>query len=66
MERANNYRKFRELAGMRPEAVASALGVSIQTLYKWENDKTSPSAEKLRKMAVIYNCSSDELICLDN
>ncbi|WP_028263906.1 helix-turn-helix domain-containing protein [Atopobium fossor] len=66
MERTNNYRKFRKQAELRPEVAASEIGVSLQTLYKWENGETAPSAEKLRKMAVIYNCSSDELICLSN
>lgn len=64
MEHTNNYRKFRKQIGMRPEAAAFEIGISMQTLYKWENGETAPSAEKLRKMAAIYNCSSDELIGL--
>lgn len=60
----NNFKKFRELAGLRREDTASNLGVTVKTIYNWENGSTSPDADKLRGMALLYKCSSDELLAL--
>lgn len=60
----NNYQKLRERAGLRRESVAANLGVTVKTIYNWEDGSTSPDADKLRSMALLYKCSSDELLAL--
>ena len=44
------------------EDVAEKLGVSRQTISKWETDETVPDIYQSKKMAVLYNMSLDELI----
>ena len=56
------FRECRKAAGMRPESAASALGVSVSTLYHWETGQTSPRVAKLLSMADVYGCSTDDLL----
>ena len=51
--------------GLSQEAVAEKLGVSRQTVSKWETDETLPDIRQSKKMAVLYNISLDELIDFD-
>lgn len=37
-----DLKKFREDAGMSPNEVAEALGVSVAKVYMWENGRTTP------------------------
>lgn len=39
---AKDIKKFREDAGMSPNEVAEALGVSVAKIYMWENGRTTP------------------------
>lgn len=41
------------------------MGVSRQTVSKWETDETVPDIRQSKKMAVLYNVSLDELIDFD-
>ena len=43
--------------GLSQEAVAEKLGVSRQTVSKWETDETVPDIRQSKKMAVLYNVS---------
>jgi len=45
--------------------VAEKLGVSRQTVSKWETDETLPDILQSKRMAVLYNMSLDELIEFD-
>jgi len=47
------------------EDVAEKLGVSRQTISKWETDETLPDIQQSKKMAVMYHMSLDELINFD-
>lgn len=60
-----NYRKAREDAGIKAERAASELGVSITTLFNWERGDTSPNANNIRDMAVLYGVSADYLIGME-
>ena len=45
--------------------MAEKLGVSRQTVSKWETDETVPDIRQSKKMAVLYKMSLDELIDFD-
>lgn len=45
--------------------MAEKLGVSRQTVSKWETDETVPDIRQSKKMAVLYHVSLDELIDFD-
>ena len=45
--------------------MAGKLGVSRQTVSKWETDETLPDIRQAKQMARLYNLSLDELIEFD-
>ena len=45
--------------------VADALGVSQSTVSGWETGVAHPGAEKLPKIAALYNCTIDDLLKRD-
>ncbi len=55
----------RKKSGLSQENVAGKLGISRQTISKWETDETVPDIRQSKKMAVLYNISLDELIDFD-
>ncbi|PWL50409.1 MAG: XRE family transcriptional regulator [Clostridiales bacterium] len=55
----------RKRCGLSQENVAEKLGVSRQTVSKWETDETVPDIRQSKKMAVLYKVSLDELIDFD-
>lgn len=55
----------RKKCGLSQEDVAEKLGVSRQTVSKWETDETIPDIRQAKKMAVLYHLSLDELIDFD-
>lgn len=57
--------KARKKNGMSQEEVAEKLGVSRQTISKWELDETDPDIYQAKKLAVIYHLSLDKLIEFD-
>ena len=65
MNLGNSLFHARKKCGLSQEAVAERLGVSRQTVSKWETDETVPDICQSKKMAVLYNVSLDELIDFD-
>lgn len=57
----NRVREVREAKGLRREDVASAAGVSAQTIYSMETGRTIPSVEIARRVAEALQSSLDEL-----
>lgn len=55
----------RKKQGLSQEDVAEKLGVSRQTVSKWETDETVPDLRQAKKMAALYHLSLDELIQFD-
>ncbi len=55
----------RKKSGLSQEEVAEKLGVSRQTISKWELDETLPDIRQSKKLAVLYHLSLDELIDFD-
>lgn len=65
MSLGNNLFKARKKMGLSQEAVAEKLGISRQTISKWETDETIPDVYQSKKLAKLYNLSLDELIEFD-
>lgn len=55
----------RKKQGLSQEQVAQKLGVSRQTISKWETDETLPDVYQAKRLAKIYQTSLDELLTFD-
>ena len=55
----------RKKNGLSQENVAEKLGVSRQTISKWELDETLPDIRQAKRLAVLYHLSLDELVDFD-
>lgn len=62
MSLGNNLFSARKKKGLSQEDVAEKLGVSRQTISKWETDETLPDICQSKKLATLYGLSLDELI----
>lgn len=65
MKLGENLFQARKRKGLSQEAVAEKLGVSRQTISKWEMDETLPDIRQAKKLAVLYGLTMDELIEFD-
>lgn len=65
MNLGENLFQARKKNGLSQEAVAEKLGVSRQTISKWETDETLPDIRQAKKLAVLYGLTLDELIEFD-
>lgn len=65
MRLGNSLFHARKKCGLSQEEVAEKLGVSRQTISKWETDETLPDIRQSKKMALLYNVSLDDLIEFD-
>ena len=65
MNLGNNLFQARKKVGLSQETVAEKLGVSRQTVSKWETDETVPDIYQAKKLAKLYNLTVDELIEFD-
>ena len=65
MNLGNNLFQSRKKVGLSQETVAEKLGVSRQTISKWETDETVPDICQAKKLAKLYHLSLDELIEFD-
>ena len=61
----SNLFQARKKSGLSQEEVAERLGVSRQTISKWELDETLPDIRQAKKLAQLYHLTLDELIDLD-
>ena len=65
MSLGQNLFQARRRVGLSQETVSEKLGVSRQTISKWETDETIPDIYQAKKLSQIYNLSLDELIEFD-
>ena len=65
MNLGNSLFNARKKSGLSQEEVAEKLGVSRQTVSKWEQNETVPDIYQSKKLAVIYRMSLDKLIEFD-
>lgn len=54
--------KLRKENLLSQEELAEKLGVTRQTISKWELEQTTPDMDKLSQMAKLFNVSVDELL----
>ena len=59
-------RQIREDRGLSRIALAKKLGVSKETVYRYENNIQSPSLDRTKQIAVTLRTSVDYLVGLDN
>lgn len=57
-----SLKRFRKKFNLTQTNVADKLGIMQQTYYKYENDKMTPSAEFVLKLANAYDVSADYLL----
>ena len=55
----------RKKSGFSQEAVAEKLGVSRQTISKWETGETLPDIRQSKGLAMLYHVTLDELVEYD-
>ncbi len=65
MELKNKLKELRVSRNMTQETVADHLGVSSQTVSKWERGLMSPDISLLPKIALLFQCSIDFLFDMD-
>lgn len=58
----DNLLHLRAANNMTQEQLAMLLGVSRQSVTKWEAEKSYPEMDKLLKMCQIFDCTLDELV----
>jgi transcriptional regulator with XRE-family HTH domain len=62
MSLGENLLNLRKKSGLSQEEVATKLGVSRQTVSKWETDQTVPELKKAKLLSQLYNVSYNYLI----
>ncbi len=65
MQLGESLAQARKKAGLTQEAVAEKLGVSRQTISKWETDETLPDIRQSKKLASLYHMTLDKLVDFD-
>ena len=62
IETANRLYELRKKNNLSQEEVADKLGISRQSVSKWERAEASPDTDNLILLAKLYNVSLDELV----
>ena len=65
MQLGNSLASARKKSGFSQEEVAERLGVSRQTILKWESSETLPDIRQSKQLAVLYHLTLDALIDFD-
>lgn len=61
MTLGNKIYNERKRKGFSQEELAQQIGVSRQTVYKWENDQAMPDLVNLRKLASVFEVRLEDL-----
>ena len=59
-------RQLRQQSSLMQKDIAKALGISTITLRQYEQGTREPNIQKLLQLAIIFNVSLDDLLCLDD
>ncbi len=62
MSTGENIQFLRKREGFTQEGFAEQMGVSRQTISKWESDSCFPEMEKLLQMCEMFHCNLDDLV----
>ena len=65
MEFGTKIKALRNKRGITQEALAKAMGVTPQTVSKWENDVTMPDVALLPELSVFFGVTIDDLFSLN-
>lgn len=57
-----NLKNVRKQCGLTQKQVATSLGVVESCYANWEQGRTEPNIEMLRKLCIIFDIGIDELI----
>lgn len=61
----DNLQHLRATRNMTQEQLAMLVGVSRQSVTKWESERAYPEMDKLIKLTQIFDCTLDELVSGD-
>lgn len=61
----NSLYNARKKSSLSQENVAEKLGVTRQTVSKWETNETLPDIRQAKQLAVLYHITLDQLIDFD-
>ena len=59
---AQNIKKYRQARGLTQEELAEHLGVSFQSVSRWENALSYPDIELIPEIAAFFAVSTDVLL----
>lgn len=62
MDLGNKILKLRKNSNLSQEQLAEKMGVSRQTISKWEFGETAPDIKQAQKLSKLFNISLDELV----
>ena len=62
MSLGENLQFIRKKENITQEQLAEQLGVSRQSISKWESDSSYPEMEKLLQLCKMFHCSLDDLM----
>ena len=62
MSFGENLQFYRKRRSITQEQLAEQLGVSRQTVSKWEADSSYPEMEKILQLCDMFGCSMDTLL----
>lgn len=66
MKFCERLRELRKQSPIMQKDIAQQLGIHVVTLQQYERGAREPNIETLLKMAVLFNVSLDDLLCLDD
>ena len=61
MEIGNKILELRKKNNLSQEALAEKIGVTRQTISKWELGETAPDIKQAKELSKVFNVSLDEL-----
>ena len=65
MEIGAKIQKLRLMKGITQEQLAEVLGVTVQTVSRWENSVTLPDVTTLPGLASFFHTTTDYLLCME-
>ena len=58
----DNIQARRSVRGLSQAALAEELGISRQSVAKWESGKSRPDLERMARLCELFGCTMDELV----
>lgn len=66
MKFCERLRELRKQSPIMQKDIAKQLGIHVVTLQQYERGTREPNIETLLKMAILFNVSLDDLLCLND